>query len=357
MDSPAMVSVPLPMATAFLCGMLAILIWRLELGVRRANVFFSAFFGLGAVASLLVGLRFGYGIENLVALQRTLPLFLGPLMYLGFATMTVEGRDVTRNILVHLGAPLILLSLYLRFVTDPRSLDWAILVSYAFYSFALFVIWRRGPDALSLARVDVTQSLSNWLLRGIGFLIFILLLDAAVALDFAFNGGRNASRLISLGTIPLIFLLLATLISLPLMFSRTRTVPTTSLEADTEDAEIAARLGSLMTERRLFLDPDITVQRLAKRLGLPSRRVSAAVNRTQGTNMSQYVNTYRLTYAARLLTETDKSVTEIASKSGFLARSNFYREFQKTFEQSPTEYRNNNVSKGKQVLRGPGLQS
>lgn len=347
MDSPAMVSVPLPMATAILCGMLVLLIWRLELGVRRTNVFFSAFFGLGSVASLLVGLRFGYGFEDLIPLQRTLPLFLGPLMYLGFATMTVEGRDVTRITLIHLGAPFILLGVYLLFVTDLRSLDWVIIASYAFYSVALFILWRRGPDALSLARVDVTHGLSNWLLRGIGFLLFILFLDAAIALDFAISGGRNASRLISFGTVPLIFLLLATLISLPLMFSRTRTVPVTALEPDTEDTDIAARLESLMMDRQLFLDPDITVQRLAKRLGLPSRRVSAAINRTQGTNMSQYVNTFRLTYAARLLTETDKSVTEIALKSGFLARSNFYREFQKSFEQSPTEYRNNSIAKSK----------
>lgn len=347
MDGHAMVTLPLPMATAFLCGMLTLLIWRLELGVRRANAFFSAFFGLGAVASLLVGLRFGYGIADLVPLQRTLPLFLGPLMFLGFASMAIEGLDVSRMIALHLGAPFILLGFYLLFVTDLRSLDWVIIASYAFYSVAMFRLWRRGPDALSLARVDVTRSLSNWLLRGIGFLIFILLLDTAIALDFAINGGRNASRLISFGTVPLIFLLLATLISLPLMFSRTRTVPAPEPEADTEDTEIMARLGSLMENRQLFLDHDITVQRLAKRLGLPSRRVSAAVNRTQSTNMSQYVNTFRLKYAARLLTETDKSVTEIAIKSGFLARSNFYREFQKTFEQSPTEYRKNSTANGK----------
>lgn len=346
MDGPEMVTLPLPMATAFLCGMLAILIWRPDLGVRRANAFFSAFFGLGAVASLLVGLRFGYGVDNLVPLQRTMPLFLGPLMYLGFASMSVDWRDVTRLMLLHLGAPFILLGFYLLFVTDLRSLDWVILASYAYYGLALFMLWSRGPDALSFARVDVTRSLSNWLLSGIGFLILILLIDTTVTLDFALNRGANASRLISFGTVPLILLLLVTLISLPWMFSRTHAVPSKALEAETEDIEITERLGSLIVERQLFLDSEITVQRLAKRLGLPSRRLSAAVNRTQGTNMSQYVNTFRLTHAAKLLAETDESVTEIAAKSGFLARSNFYREFQRTYEQSPTDYRANIKAKG-----------
>lgn len=346
MDGPEMVTLPLPMATAFLCGLLAILIWRLELGVRRANVFFSAFFGLGAVASLLVGLRFGYGVEDLVPLQRTMPFFLGPLMYLGFASMSVEWRDVAKLLLLHLGAPFILLGFYLLFVSNLRSLDWVIIASYAYYSLALFMLWRRGPDALCFARVDVTRGLSNWLLRGIGFLILVLFVDATITLDFMLNRGANASWLISFGTVPLILLLLATLISLPLMFSRTRTIHSAALHAETEDIEITDRLGALIVERQLFLDSEITVQRLAKRLGLPSRRLSAAVNRTQGTNMSQYVNTFRLAHAAQLLAETDESVTEIAAKSGFLARSNFYREFQKTYEQSPTEYRANSKAKG-----------
>ena len=33
------------------------------------------------------------------------------------------------------------------------------------------------------------------------------------------------------------------------------------------------------------------------------------------------------------------SVTKIAAESGFLTRSNFYREFQRVYDQSPTEYR------------------
>jgi len=51
------------------------------------------------------------------------------------------------------------------------------------------------------------------------------------------------------------------------------------------------------------------------------------------------VNGFRLAHAATLLRETQLSVTEIAALSGFLSRSNFYREFQRSYGQSPVTYR------------------
>ncbi|NVO58652.1 hypothetical protein HW561_23020 [Rhodobacteraceae bacterium B1Z28] len=41
MDSPGLISFPLPLATALLCGVLTILAWRLDLGFRQANMLFS----------------------------------------------------------------------------------------------------------------------------------------------------------------------------------------------------------------------------------------------------------------------------------------------------------------------------
>lgn len=339
MDDPALVSFPLPMLSALLCSVLALLIWQLELGPVRANALFSAFFGLGAVTAFSVGLRFGYGVDALIPLQRTFPLFLGPLMYLGFASMTVDKHDFVKTILYHLGAPIAVMSFFWLIAKDLRSLDWAVSASYVFYSSALYLLWRKGPDALIYARVDVTRSLSNWILRGIGFIVFMLLLDSAIALDFATNKGANAPRLISYGTVPVILLLLATLVTLPLMLSRSRAAPQSLPVSDTEDAEVEARLRTLMREHQLFFDPDLTVQRLAKRLHLPARSLSASINKAQGTNVSQYINAFRLAHAAQLLVETDESVTKIATRSGFMTRSNFYREFQRVYGQSPREYR------------------
>ncbi|MDP5219897.1 AraC family transcriptional regulator [Ruegeria sp. 2205SS24-7] len=339
MDTPSLVSLPLPMATALLCATLAGLVFKLNLGSKYANAFFAGFFGLGALSSCLVALRFGYGFQNLIPLQRTVPLFVAPTLYLGFASLTIGQSRALRLALLHLSAAVAVIMFFVRTPFDLRFLDLVISASYAFYCVALFLLWRRGPDALIQAPVSVSGTLSNWVLRSAGFLLFVLALDSAIALDFALTRGANTSLLISYGTVPLLMLLLATLITLPKMLSKPQAVPDRTLESAKEDQELLNRLDRLMVEQRLYLEPDITVQRLARRLTVPTRNLSAVVNRTQGLNMSQYVNRFRLQHAAHLLSDTEESVTSIATQSGFMARSNFYREFQRVFGQTPVEFR------------------
>ncbi len=336
MDAPTLLNFPLPMMTALLCAMIAVLVWRLEIGVTRANLLFSALFGFCAVESLLVGLRFGYGVDTVIPLQRALPFFLGPTMYLGFASMSVGKRQFPKHLMIHLGAPVIAICLFWLLADNLRNLDWAISASYLFYIAALYLLWRKGPDALTHARIDVTSSISNWIVRGMGLLIFILLLDTAIALDFATNQGANASTLISYGTIPLIILLLAMVITLPSLLARS---VKGAQPAGAPDFRIETSVRALMEKDQLFLDPDLTVQRLARRLHIPARNLSGAINRIRQMNVSQYVNEFRLSHAAQLLVGSDESVTRIAEQSGFMSRSNFYREFQRVYGQSPTGYR------------------
>jgi transcriptional regulator GlxA family with amidase domain len=69
------------------------------------------------------------------------------------------------------------------------------------------------------------------------------------------------------------------------------------------------------------------------------RNLSAVINQSKGMIVSQYVNRFRLDHAAQLLKTTQISVTDIATQSGFLTWSNFYREFQRRYGKSPATYR------------------
>lgn len=358
MDDTTLVSFPLPMATAFLCAVIAVVTTQLDLGARRANGFFAAFFVLSALVSFLVGLRFGYGLDAFVRLQRILPLFLGPMLFLGFASLAYEKRVLAALTFPHLGAPIVLLVILLVVAEDLRHLDAVISASYAVYGLMLYMLWRKGPDALINARVDATRNVSKWLLRGVGFLFFVFVLDSVIAIDFALNQGSNVSKLISFGTVPLLVGLLVTLIALPLVFSHPRVPLQEPLAFDPEDSETVLKLQALMQDHQVFLDPDMSVQRLAKRLSLPARTVSGAINRTQGVNMSQYVNSFRLSHAAQMLVDSDISVSKISEQCGFVARSNFYREFQRVYGMSPRDYRVSNIPDGKLLVqRSNGEQS
>ncbi|MEM7091281.1 MAG: AraC family transcriptional regulator, partial [Pseudomonadota bacterium] len=263
----------------------------------------------------------------------------GPLMYLGFLSFRLDQRNLTTALVIHLSAPVVVLAVFHMLVGDLRALDWVISASYLFYMCALFLLWRRGPDALICAPVGRTNSLSNWMLRALGLLVFVFLLDTTIALDFELNKGAHVATLISYGTLPLIAASLVVLLTLPAMLAPSGAKPRATHPADRQDAEVEERLCKLLTDEQLFLDPDLTVQRLAKRLHLPARDVSAAVNRCKGLNVSQYVNEFRVAHAATLMSSSADSITKIAQRSGFLSRSNFYREFQRVFDQSPTEFR------------------
>ncbi|UYV36935.1 AraC family transcriptional regulator [Rhodobacteraceae bacterium D3-12] len=339
MDDPNMVSFPLPLMTATLLLGVAVLVWGLELGARRANVMFVGLLGLCAIEAVLVGVRFGYGEERLVPLQRVLPMYLGPMIYLSFVSLTVGAARFWRLAVFHLVVPVVILGAFWLWVDDLRQLDWLISASYLVYIAALFMLWRRGPDGLSYAHVEATRGLSNGILRGVGILGFVLLLDTAIALDFMMNRGANAATLITYGSVPLIVIMLAALITIPRMVQAPQVAPAKAPASRGGEAEIEARLCDLMRQEQLFLDPDITVQRLARRMHLPVRVLSAAVNRETGKNVSQYVNDFRLEHAAAMLVQGQDSVAKIAAQSGFLTRSNFYREFQRVYGVSPVEYR------------------
>lgn len=65
------------------------------------------------------------------------------------------------------------------------------------------------------------------------------------------------------------------------------------------------------------------------------------LNKVKNQTFYEYVNNYRLDYAAKMLEEGASSGTiqEVAAASGFVSASTFRRLFQKKFGMSPKEYR------------------
>lgn len=337
MNSDLVVTLPLPILTCLLAGVVAALTWRLDLGHPFARIFFAALFGLFALQALLVGLRFGYGVVDYILVQRLLPFLTGPLMYLGFATLAVPDDRLTRTITLHLGGA-VLLIVACGFATDRYgNLDWMIAASYIIYAVILIRQWRKGPDALIHARLDLARPIAQWMLFGAGMLLALLVLDTAIAISFAMQRAGQAATLISSGSVLFALLLIAVVFALSRNLSPAP-VLTAPAPADDSDATVSAA-RAMLAKSQLYLDPDLSVQRLARRLHIPVRTLSSAINQSEGMNVSQWVNGFRLTHAANLLQTTKAPVSEVMTQSGFLTRSNFYREFQRVYGQSPASYR------------------
>lgn len=331
---------PLPILTFLLSSVASGLIWRADLGQVWANRFFASFFLVLAVGALMVGLRFGYGVDQFIPLQRALPLFAGPLVYLGFACFAVGSGRVPRLALIHLGVAVLIVAFAPIAFADLLDLDVIVALSYLVYAGLLLRLWGRGPNGLPHARIESATALRRWMLGAVALLVVFALADTAIALSFAAQRAGDAMSLISAGAVVMALGLIVVIVTVSKgggRFTSQVTVVRTKPEPDADALE--ARTRALLLDTQLYLDTELTVDRLAKRLQVPSRALSLAINQVKGMNVSQYVNDFRLDHAAKLLAEGQGSVAEVMDQSGFLTRSNFYREFQRRFDMTPAAYR------------------
>ncbi|GHT78512.1 hypothetical protein AGMMS50262_21230 [Bacteroidia bacterium] len=132
----------------------------------------------------------------------------------------------------------------------------------------------------------------------------------------------------------------------------TEPVETDKKEADsgktatpsTMDTVLMTEIRRRMITDKIYTNPALTVDCLARELGVSIAYVSAAVNRCEQRNFNAYINEFRVKEAIHLLSQqasAGKSVDEIADTAGFNDRKSFYRVFKKTTGLSPTDFRKN----------------
>ena len=115
-----------------------------------------------------------------------------------------------------------------------------------------------------------------------------------------------------------------------------------STREDSDEVPIALvnRLVALMEQERLYLEPELTVDQLARAARLPARQTSNIINRHFGVNFFEYVNNYRIEHAKALLLDgSSYSIIDISEMSGFNSKSAFNRFFKKITGKTPSEHR------------------
>ena len=98
------------------------------------------------------------------------------------------------------------------------------------------------------------------------------------------------------------------------------------------------RLCELMNNPDVFTNPDTNQDTLATLAGTNRTYVYDALCECAGVTPIDFINGYRLRYAARLLATTSDSVSLIAELCG-LSRRTFYRLFDEAYSMSPSDYR------------------
>ncbi len=83
---------------------------------------------------------------------------------------------------------------------------------------------------------------------------------------------------------------------------------------------------------------DITLKQTAKDIGVTPQYLSNVFFKHIGIGFSEYLRNKRLIYAAALLSEGEKSVTEVCFACGYSNLSHFLRSFKKKYGITPKEF-------------------
>ena len=317
--------IPLPFVIA-LCALAFALFELSQRGLARRNGWLMALLAVFIFQEVLIGLRFGYGLEGARLVQPLSAALLPPLAYLSFCR-----PGFTRAALIHLW-PLVAVAAVLGVWVDP--IDTVLALAGLVYAGLLIRLGLRGSDALGWVGAHQSRTVQVLLWVVVAVLLVSCLTDAAIAYDFWVTAGSNTGRIAGWTSALALIGGGGAIAALSLR----RPAPALPQEVE-ETAEVFADLTALMSREKLHLDPDINLNRIARRLRRPVRDVSRAVNAQAGCNVSQYINRLRVEEACRLLKDTDMPVTQIIYAAGFNTKSNFNREFARNTGQSPSAWR------------------
>lgn len=330
---PAAMQIVIPTLPLPLIGAL-VLFWLLaRLLAQGARGWFAGLVAICAAQSLLIALVHHYGLSALARLQALGASLIPPVAWLALVSAGI--RPLARRDLAHLAVPVAMLG---ALATGGAAIDALLMLAFAGYGAAILWALRGGADALPQNRLQGGERAALvWRLIG-GGLILSGLSELVIGAAFALGhpglvgwiiGGYSAGLLLALGVLSL---------SQDLSTPPATPDPPPDPARDADDAALVARLRALLARDPLHRDPDLTLARLARRLGVPAKTLSAAINRHTGENVSRLINAQRIDEACAHL-RNGASVTQAMLDAGFNTKSTFNREFRRITSQSPTDWR------------------
>jgi AraC-like DNA-binding protein len=118
---------------------------------------------------------------------------------------------------------------------------------------------------------------------------------------------------------------------------------------DAADQKLVDALMRLMADERIYRHDNVTIGKLATKLGIPEYRLRRLINQRLGyRNFNVFLNNHRIEEAKAALvdpTQAEVPVITIAMDAGFQSLGPFNRAFKATTGVTPTEYRRLNEAR------------
>jgi len=362
------------------CILLVIFQAILPVKNQLANRLLSMFLLSIAISSASIMVLWNDDVSLLNLFDETLlPYFLvstqlikGPMLLFYVISLTEDAFQFVRRHLLHLIPIVIALGWLLVFQIDSSDLRFKTIGQtesqrqlangvWHFIKIMPFFYALAAVNRVRLYRIGLHNQYSNfsptepsWLnMLSLGFLFIwsFSILVHIVANTIAVNR-PHISDLFGITENYIIFILINALFINSVVHTHKLLTTNPEVTKDKTDEKLTeaaiqkVQLG--MEVQKLFLKQNLNIDEFSKRINLPVKEVSAVINKHYGTNFFEFMNSYRVEEAKRLLGDAqhaDMTVMDVLLHAGFNSKSAFHRFFNRLVGMSPTEYRKQSLNK------------
>lgn len=341
-----MLSIPVPFVVSMLLGLLAITLYMRFLEQAKKA---CLFLGLCAATTAMVGLRWTFDFGIFSFLQPILASIIPIAAWYAFSHANRFQDFIATKSIKHFIGPLMVVICSIGQPWLSLPLDEVLTLVYVVYGIALI---RYSSSEVLLFNVTLgnwegvrrAETVAGWML------IFSALVDTFMSMDFAFNQGRLALYILTAA-----HLILLPVLSVAVVIAGINTPITEEIHSLHEESKkesdnslvmtkdqamrITEKLDAKIRQDLLYLDPELTLSKLTRKIGVPAKQISIAVNQIHQKNISKLINEYRIEHAKQALASSSDTITQIFMNSGFQTKSNFNREFSRITEMTPSQFR------------------
>ncbi|WP_347330721.1 AraC family transcriptional regulator [Marinimicrobium locisalis] len=287
----------------------------------------------------------------------------GPTLYLYVASITRADFTLKPLHLLHLLPALVAVALMAAFGIDSDSLRyiWAVgepqpeqLVTSIWdaaklvpliYSFAAVVLVQRYRSELKDEYSHFSNTEPRWLnVLTLGF--FASWAWSTTVHILAKYSSPETADYLGIADNYFTFILINALFTYSLVYAHqlltTRSEETRAPAEEKPSDSAIDRVKNAMEGDKIYLQQNLNIEQFSMHIGLPVKEVSSVINKHFGTNFFEFINTYRVEEAKRLLADPDHAhmtILDILLESGFNSKSAFHRFFKRLVGASPSEYR------------------
>lgn len=350
---------------------LATLLWVNQRGNRLSNRFLATLIGLLALMSLAVGFprtnRWVSLAFELLPFIMTMPI--GPLIYFYTKSMLDAsfrlGKRERRHfypVVLDAGSKIIgwifIIGLLLGFFEQKEGPTWGyVMDEYNVYAdiprwisvTTYLFLTHRLLRQYAVSETKIPPSQLRWLRLFVSAFLVFQVLWLIHLVPYIIPSTRD-SLLNLVGWYPIYVPITVFIYGLGLKgYLHTRTADLTIQPLKVTGAiipqetvrQVTDMLQQAMTIDRLFLDPELTVEKIGQHTGFAPKLISAVLNQHLQKNFNSFINEYRVEEVKRRLIDPVHerlTLTGIAFDCGFNSQATFQRAFKQLTGVSPKEY-------------------